>query len=164
MTYDPDQHDDHAIVRYEGRPNEADRPAEKTRMRRFLELLHLVSRKTTEVAEAYADAEVTKKENEAVKIAAQAAEIAARADLTRTIEVKVVNDEIRRIFSEEDMPVETVKMQLKALAERHPEILEQSEKIEQLVERLRLRRGAQFQIVEDQPAASGRPPVSTADE
>lgn len=155
MTWNPDQHDDHAIVRFEGRPNEADRPAEKTLMRRFLELLHLVSRKSSEVAEAYADAEVTKKENEAVKIAAQAAEIATRADLNRAEEVKIVNEEIRRIFTNEDVPVEAVKMQLQALAKAYPEILEQSERINQMIEELRIKRGARLQIIQDEPAASG---------
>ena len=164
MTWNPDQHDDHAIVRYEGRPNEPDRPAEKTRMRRLLELLHLASRKTTEVGEAYANAEVTKRENEAVKTAAQAAEIAARGDLTRTVEVQLVNEEIRRIFSNEDVPVEAVKMQLKVLAARHPEIKKQCEQIDEIVERLRLTRNTQLQIVEDEPATSGGPPSGTADE
>lgn len=163
MTYDPKQHDNHAIVRYEGRPNKADRPAEKTRMRRFLEFLHLSSRKTHELGEAYAVAEVAKKQNEAVKVAAEAAERATRADLNRTEEVKMVNEEIRQIFSNEDVPDEAVKMQLKALAKRHPEIIEQSEKIDQLVERLRLTRGTQIRIVEDEPAASGPAPPGIAE-
>lgn len=160
MTWDPDQHDDHAIVRYEGRPNEADRPAEKTRMRRFLEFLRLLPRKTDEVAVAYDDAEVVEKSNEAVKIAAQAAEMAARADLTRTVEVTVVNEEIERIVTNRSLPMEAVRMQLRTLAKAHPEILEQSDKIDQLIERLRLQRGLRVQIVEDQPAASGPPRAS----
>jgi len=155
MTWKPDQDDDHAIVRYEGRANDPNRPAEKSRMRRFLELLHLVSRKTSDVAEAYADAEVTKKENEAVKIAAQAAEIATRADLNRTEELKIVNDEIRRIFSDEELPEDAVKMQLGVLAQRHPEILAQSKRIDEIIEKLRLTRGAQVQLLEDEPAQSG---------
>lgn len=164
MTWEPDQHDDHAIVRYEGRPNKADRPAEKTRMQRFLEFLHLVPRKTDEVAVAYHDAEVVEKPNEAVKIAAQAAEMAARADLTRTVEVKVINDEIERIVTNESLPMEAVKMQLRALVKAHPEILEQSEKIDQLIERLRLQRGIRVQIVQDEPATSGPPSAATPGE
>ncbi len=161
MTWNADQHDDHAIVRLEGRPNEADRPAEKTLMRRFLEFLRLVPRKTDEVAQTYVAAEVIKEPNEAVKITAEAAELAARADLTRTVEVTIVNDEIRRIVADESLPIEAVKMQLRALVKAHPEILEQSEKIDQLIEKLRLERGLRVQIVQDEPAASGPPSAGT---
>lgn len=164
MTWGRDQRDDHAIVRYEGRPNEADRPAEKTRMRWFLEFLRLVPRKTDEVADVFHDAEVVEEPNEAVKNAAQAAEMAARADLTRTVAVTVVNDEIERIVTNKSLPVEAVKMQLRTLVKAHPEILEKSEEIDQLVERLRLKRGLRLQIAQDEPAASGPPPESTADE
>ena len=164
MTRDPDQHDDHAIVRYEGRPNEADRPAEKTRWQRFREFLHRSSRKTHQLGEAYAGAEVAKKRNEAAKVAAEAAEIASRADLNRAKEIKVVNDEIERIFTNEDLPPAAVMMQLRVLAKGHPEVLQQIEELEKLVETLRLRKGVQLQIIQDQrePATTG-PPADRAD-
>lgn len=155
MTWNPEQPDDHAIVRYDGRPHEADRPAEKTRWRRFLEFLHLTSRTAHGLSQAYAEAEVVKKRNEAVKVAAEAAEIAARADLTRSKVVTVLSDQIERIVTNEDLPEEAVRMQLSLLAKSHPEILEQVDKIEQIVETLRLKRGTRLQIVQDEPAASG---------
>ena len=159
MTWNQDQHDDHAIVRYEGRPNEGDRPAEKTRWQRFLEFLHIKSRKTQELGKSYSDAELAKRNNEAAKIAAEAAQIAARTDLTRAKVVKLVNDEIQRIFTDESLPTEAVMMQLHVLAKEHPEILQQLKKLENLAETLRLRRGVQLQIVQDQkePATSGPP-------
>ena len=160
MTWNPDQHDDHAIVRYEGRPHESDRLAEKTRWQGFLEFLHLKSRKTGELGEAYAEAEVAKKKNEAVRVAAQAADFATHADLNRIKEVKAVNDEIQRIFTNANLPEEARKMQLRALANAHPEILEQSEKIERQIKTLGLRKGVRLQIVQDQPAASGPPSVA----
>ena len=161
MSWTRDQHDDQAIVRYEGRPNEADRPAEKTCWQRFLEFVHLSSRKTQELGEAFADAEVAKKRNKAVKVAAEAAELAARADLNRAKELRVVNEEIRKIFSDGSLPPEAIKMQLRALAKVHPEILEKVEDIESLVERLRLQRGLHLQIVQDEPAASAPPSAET---
>jgi hypothetical protein len=157
MTWNPDQHDDHAIVRYEGRPNEASRPAEKTRWQRFLEFIHIKSRKTGELGEAYADAEVAKKKNEAAKVAADAADIAAHADLTRIKVVKAVNDEIERIFSEVNLPPAARMMQLNVLAKEHPEIMEQLDKLESIEDRLRLNRGVRIQIAQDEPAASTPP-------
>ena len=149
MTRDPDQHEDHAIVRYEGRPHKSNRPEVKTRWRRCLEFLHLSSRKTQELGEAFAGAEVAKKQNESAKVAAEAAEIAAKADLTRKQAVKLVNDEIQRIFTDENLPQEAKAMQLSVLAKENPEILEQIEIIRERVESSRLTKGVQIQIVED---------------
>ena len=157
MTLNPDQHDDRTIVRYEGRPNEADRPAEKTRWQRFCAFMRLKSKKTGELGEAFADAEVAKKENEAAKIAAEAAEVATRADLNRMQVVTAVNDEIQRIFTNENLSPEAAMMQLNVLAKEHPEILEQFQKLEKLTAELRLRRGVQLQIGQavEEPASSG---------
>lgn len=149
MTWEPTQRTDHAIVRYEGRPNEGDAPVEKTRWRRFLEFFHLVSRKSSDLGEAYAGAEIAKRQNEATKIGAEAAEIAAKADLTRTENVTLVNAEIRRIFTDEQLPPEVKAMQLNALAKEHPEILEQLKVIDELTEKLRINKGVQIQVIED---------------
>lgn len=149
MTWDPEQREDHAIVRFEGRSNDAVSPTEKTRWKRFLEFLHLSSRKTYEFGEAYAGAEVAKKENEAAKLAAEAAEIAAKSDLTRAQTVKVVNEEIQRIFTNKDLPPEAKVMQLSVLAKEHPEILAQLKIIEEHTESLRLTKGVKIQLIED---------------
>ena len=149
MTWHPDQHEDHAIVRFDGRPNDADSPVEKTRWKRFREFLHLSSRKTQELGEAYVGAEVAKKQNEAAKLGAEAAEIAAKADLKRAQTVKVVNEEIQRIFTDKDVPPEAKVMQLSVLAKEHPEILAQLKIIEEHAESSRVTRGVQIQLIED---------------
>ncbi|MCZ6653297.1 MAG: hypothetical protein O7D91_09765 [Planctomycetota bacterium] len=149
MTSDPNQREDHAIVRYEGRSNDAVSPVEKTRWKRFLEFLHLSSCKTHEFGEAYAGAEVAKKENEAAKLAAEAADIVAKSDLTRAQTVKVVNEEIQRIFTNKDLPREAKAMQLSVLAKEHPEILAQLKIIEEHAESSRVTRGVQIQLIED---------------
>ena len=149
MTRDPDQHEDHAIIRFDGRPNDADSSIEKTRWKRFLEFLHLSSSRSQELVEAYAGAEVARKQNEAAKLAAEAAQIAARSDLTRVQAVKVVNEEIQRIFTDKDVPPEAKVMQLSVLAKEHPEILAQLKIIEEYAESLRLTKGVQIQVIED---------------
>ncbi len=54
-------------------------------------------------------------------------------------------------------------MQLRVLAKEHPEIMEQVKTLENHAETLRLRRGLQLQIVQDQgdPATSGLPSAGT---
>lgn len=71
------------LVKVEGRPNSPERPRERTRWERFKFWLFPHFKKSEELAEAYAEAKVEKEKSEERKRTEEAAEIAARKDLTR---------------------------------------------------------------------------------
>lgn len=133
------------LIRFEAAPNEPDRPQEKTRWRRFAEFFRNKSTslfgRAEELGEAYAEARVTKENAEAQKFAAEAAEATARADQARQETLRVVNDEIERIFSDGSLPEAARALQLANLLAKNSEIVEQLDRIREVYERLHTLRG-----------------------
>ena len=153
MTWPPEQRDDHAIVKFEGRPNEPTHSGEKSRWAKFKRLIWPFAKRGGEWAKygaglgtAFAEAEVAKKENEAAKLAAEAADTAAAADLKRAEKVKVVNDEIERIFTDPDVPNEAKTLQLANLLQDNPELAQQVERVGELINQLRLKRNVHVEL------------------
>ena len=134
-----------ALIRFEGAPNQPDRPQEKARWRRFVGFLRekggSIFRRAEDLGEAYAEARVTKENAEAEKFAAEAAEATARADQVRQETVRAVNEEITRIFSDDGLPDFARGLQLANLLTRNPEIIEQLDRIQEVYEHLHVLHG-----------------------
>ncbi|MEM9276787.1 MAG: hypothetical protein AAGA80_28190 [Cyanobacteria bacterium P01_F01_bin.143] len=142
-----------ALIKFTGKPKEPDRPEETTRWRKFLKFIwpwankggQLVNR-VKEITEAYYSSEAVKKENEANKFAAEAENIAADTDLKKQEKVKVVNEEIQRIFSQDNVPDTAKKLQLANLLANNPQIGEQLEKIESIVQKMKVVNFSEFEL------------------
>ena len=146
-----------AVLKFSGTPNEPESPKEKSRWKNFLKIIWPWAReggrllsKGKKLTEKYYEAEVSKKQNEAEKIAEEAANIAADTDLKNQQKVKLVNEEISRIFSDGDLPDVAKQLQLANLMAENPEIAEQMSKIEDMVLRMRTINFSKFELdIED---------------
>jgi len=156
ITLDPRQHALQLMVWVEALRREADPVAGKTRMRRFLEFLHLpLRRKTHRIAKRCVEATLSKEEDkDFFMLVKKKAALFARDALDRPAAVKMLDAAYRQRSIEEDF-LEAVKRHIKALAKRDPEILDQSERLIQVIEELRLERGVSVQGIGDEPSASG---------
>jgi hypothetical protein len=149
----PDRRENKAIIKFVGEPNELNTPGERSLWKRFLGLIWpwaakggLLVSKTAEMTEAFYAAEIAKKQSEADKFAAEAINITTQSDLQKQTKVKVVNDIISDIFSDDKLP-ETAKMlKLSNLLANNPEITEQWEKIEQMASKLKVVNFASFNL------------------
>lgn len=143
-----------AIVRFEGLPNEPAITNEITLWDKFKQIIWPFARKGgkwakygCELGKAFAEAELAKRENEAKKLAAEAANLAAEADFKRAKTLKLINDEIRRIFGNPKSSQEEIKLLLASLIKDHPEISEQIEKVGAIIERLAITKSLSLEII-----------------
>ena len=148
-------------IKFIGKPNKQNTPEELTRWQRFLKRLLPVSKegarlfgKGKKLTEEYYDAEVSKKKAETVKLAEESANIAVQKDLAKQQKVKVVNDEIQRIFSDNNTPMFAKHLQLANLLSANPEIEEQLEKINAIMQRLKIVNFAEIDISVDEGDSS----------
>jgi len=137
-----------ALIKFEGSPNEPDKPEELNLWQRFKRAIWPWAReggrlatRAKDLGDAYAEAEVAKSDSEAQKFAAEASEAAARADHQRQQTVEAVNEEIRRIFSDEEIPDEAKMLQFANLLANNPELRAQLDNIESLYAKLRVVHG-----------------------
>ncbi len=158
MSWTPNQSDNKAIVKFEGRPNDFTDPREQTRLQRFKRFIWPFARSGgkwakhgAELADAYAVARVEKEQSVASEHAAKAAEHAAKADILRTEKVILCNEELQRIFSEEGSDG-LKKLQLAGLLAENPQIRKQLDVVEGLIDRLCLTKGTSIRMVEEQHA------------
>jgi hypothetical protein len=149
---DPQQ--DVAIIKFVGLPNQLGKPNESTRWRRFLQFLRPWAKKTgwvaqygAEFGQAFAEAELAKRQGEAQKLAMEAANIAAERDHKEHQTVKAVNEEIARIFSQDDQPELARKLQLANLIAANPQIAKQLEIIEAFYVGLQCRYGTSVELI-----------------
>lgn len=142
-----------SIVKFVGRPNDARNKLELNKWKKFLKFIwpwakeggKLIA-KSKQLTEDFYQAEVTKKQNEAMKFAEEASNIAAEKDLKVQEKVKVVNDEIARIFSDKDVPDMAKQLQLANLIANNPEIAAQLNKIEDIVSKLKAVNFSKFNL------------------
>lgn len=144
-----------AIIKFVGSPNEPDKPSEPTRWQRFLRFVWPWAQKTgwvaqygAELGQAFAEAELAKRQGEAQKLAMDVANAAAERDHKEQQTVRVVNEEIARIFSQDEQPDVSRKLQLANLLAANPQIAEQLEVIESLYAKLRYRHGALVELTD----------------
>jgi len=142
-----------AIIRFVGTPNEQFASEEQTRWHRFLSFLWpfankagLAAKHTISLADEFRAAEIAKRNAEAEKVAAEAADISAAMDTKRQETIRIVNSEIERIFSDTGTPEIAKKLQLANLLAGNPQIAQQLELIESLCVNLRLKHGTQVEI------------------
>lgn len=155
MTWSPDDNNDQAIVRFEGRPNEPDRPGERSRWERFKTAVCPWLKKGSDLGQAYAEAEVAKARSEAAKVAAEAVEIAAQADLNRQQAVQMFGEAVDDIFND-DSPEAAKMLKLAKLFQENPELSVQVEKIKAIMDRLHLSKGVNIDGVQNQLAPPER--------
>lgn len=106
-------------------------------------------RQSEDLVEAYAKAKVEREENEARKIAEEAAEIAARKDVTRQKEVKTFNAIIDDIFKDDTLPMGAKALKLAKLIENNPQVAKQLENVTDIIEKLALKKGLNIEVVDD---------------
>jgi hypothetical protein len=162
------------IVKAEGRPNNPEKPKEQTRWQRFKTWIFPYWKESKELAKTYSQAEVAKKENEARKLMEEAAEIAARKDLTQQKEVKQFNDIIDDIFADDGLLPGAKALKLAKLMEKNPQVAAQLEKVKDIIEKLALKKGLNMEVVdesqkflpeyEDLEAEQKKPHIRTSDE
>lgn len=154
-------------IEFKGIPQNLDAPQELSRWKKFLNWANPFFRAAKEdvrrIKEAgvdivIAESEIKKAEAEqekaiAAQFQAEAANEAAKADLKNMEVVKAVNDEFARIFSDESVPDSAKLLQLAQLTAKHPEILEQIEKIKSMMETLRVVNFTQIsiEVTEEEP-------------
>jgi len=85
---------------------------------------------------AYTNAKFAREENEAQKLVAEAAEIAARTDIMRQQEAREFNALVNDIFADNGLPWTAKKLKFSKLIENNPEIIKQMEKVNYLIEKL----------------------------
>jgi hypothetical protein len=137
------------IVKVEGTPNLPEQPEERPRWECFKSWLFPHMRKSKELAQAYTEAKVAKEENEARKIAEEAAEIAARKDLTMQQEASEFNALIDDIFADDGMPIGAKALKLAKLMEKNPQIVAQLDEVKGIMEELALKKGLNIEVEED---------------
>jgi hypothetical protein len=142
-----------AIIRFVGTPNEQFAHAEQTRWKRFLSFFWpfankagLAAKQAVSLADEFRAAEIAKRNAVAGKLAAQAADISAAKDTKRQENMRIVNSEIERIFSDNGSPEIAKKLQLANLLAENPQIAEQLELLESLYDKFRLQYGMQAEI------------------
>ena len=142
-----------ALIKFEGTPTDQQSDGEPTRWRRFLNFFWPWARKAgvsaknaVSLADEFRKAEISKRTAEADKIAAEAADITAAMDSKRQETVRTVNDEIQRIFSDDELPEMAKQLQLANLLAANPELAEQLEKIEHIYELLKLNHGTRIEV------------------
>ena len=147
--------DETQMVKFTGTPNKSSREGEQKRWWHFLNVLNpwgkkvgLAADATASMGVAFAKAELSKKVGEGAKLAAEAAELAARKDKLNAETVGVVNDEIARIFAQEGIPDVGKKLQLANLLASNPQIAEQMDNIEAMLTDLKYEHGTVVEIVE----------------
>lgn len=142
-----------SIIKFVGRPTILKDKSELTRWKRFLKFIwpwakeggKLIAR-SKQLTEDFYQAEVIKKTNEADKFAAEASNIAAERELKIQQKVRVVNDEIAKIFSDNNVPDIAKQLQLANLIANNPEIASQLNKIDELVTKLKVVNFSKFKL------------------
>lgn len=149
MTFELEKISETSLVKVEGRPNLPEKPRERTRWERFKFWLSPHLKKNEELAEAYAKAKVEKEKSEARKRTEEAAEIAARKDLTRQKEVKEFCNIVDVIFADDGLPPGAKALKLAKLMEENPQVAAQLDKIKDLIEKLALSKGLNIEVVDE---------------
>lgn len=155
-----------AVIKFTGTPSRPDGADEPTKWKRFLRVIWPWAKKSgaffgtaKEITEAYYRAEVKKKEAEAEKFAAEAANHAAEADLKKQEKVKLVNDEVARIFNDPNTPDMAKQLQFASLLSTNPEIVEQLKTIRELVATMRAVNLTEFRMDIDTRKSLAIPPA-----
>lgn len=118
--------------------NVLERYRKRTRWQRFKDALspHLSGSK--ELAYAYTKAKVEKELSEALRIAEEAAEIAAKKDLIRQKGVKEFGAVIDDIFAVDSLPPGAKALKLAKLIQENPQVLEQLKIAGKVIEKFSL--------------------------
>jgi len=164
MTTKPDDQNKEVIIRYEGTPNHPERKGELGLFRNFLRAFSGVAKRRLEVKignmsfeKEYSidreEARPREVETETEKFAAEAAEINARHH-ERMLHSIRINEELRKIFSDDKISDETKALELSNLLRSDPEILAQLEKIEEIYGRLRVSRGLKLEVLQPESKQS----------
>lgn len=170
MNNSPEKEQNRNIVKFVGRPVDTKDEKELSNWKKFLKFIwpwakeggRLISR-SKQLTEDFYQAEVSKKQNEATKFAAEAANIAAETDLKVQQKVKIVNEEISRIFSDPNIPEIAKQLQLANLMTKNPDLVDQLNKIEQIVSKLKAVNFTKFQMKIESDQSIGLEAKDTAD-
>lgn len=135
---------ENGVVRFVGTPKGGLEEKELTRWERFLAFItpwakegSKVASKAKKLAEENFEADVAKKKREVEKFAAETAEIAENIEIKKQQRVTMVNDELQRIFSDNNLPDLAKKLQLANLLASNPEIEAQLGKIDDIITKLK---------------------------
>lgn len=115
----------------------------------FIQLISHWLKPNKELGQAYITAKVTKEINEAQKIAEEAAEISANKDMIRQQEANEFFKLVEDIFKDDNLPLIAKRLKLAKLFENNPGIEEQLNKIESIIDKLRLTKGVIIDTVEE---------------
>jgi hypothetical protein len=142
-----------AIIRFEGAPSVPHQPGEEVRWRRFLAMVWpwarqagVAAKRAASLADEFRAAEIRQRNAIADKAGAEAAEISTATDSVRQETVRVVNEEIERIFSDNGIPEFAKRLQLANLLSANPQLLQQLERIESMYERIKSENGTKVEI------------------
>ena len=149
MTFENEETRKATIIKVEGRPNSPSRTTETTRWQRFKHWFFPSLRKSKELAEAYAEAKVETEKSSARKTTEEAAEIAARKDLTRLKGVKKYNEIVDDIFADDGLSQDGKLLKLAKLMETNPQVSAQLAKVKDLIEKLALTKGVSIEVVDE---------------
>lgn len=156
MSFETDEISKATLVKVEGAPNVPNKPADKRLWSRFKRWLFPHIYKTEKLATEYAEAKVQKEKSSARKIAEEAADIAAKKDTERAKkalldqeEVLKFNSAVDDIFGDDGLPEEAKVLKFAKLMEKNPRVIEQLDRVKEVIERLRLTRGVSIDVVGD---------------
>lgn len=149
-----------AIVRANGRPLNGRRKGERTRWQGFVGWVSGWFWKADELGEAYLEGRVSRETNESLRVVTEAAEIAARtdvakaqreevlaqADLAKQQAAKQFFENVDNVFARDGAPTQAKLLKLAKLLESNPEVGDQVEKVQEIMERLQFQRGAKIGI------------------
>ena len=110
----------------------------RTCWQRFKGTLFTHLKISRELAYAYTEAKVEKERNEALKIAEEADEIAAKKDLVRQKSAKEFSAVINEIFADDGLPTGAKDLKLAKLMDENPRVMSQLKKIGKVVEKFSL--------------------------
>ena len=142
-----------------GVPRNRDAKDEDKKWKRFKSFFRRKAKKGVKLGEAYAAAEVSKKQSDARKNLEEAAKLAAEKDKIKTEEnlqkqkvVQEFNKAVDDIYADDGLPESAKKLKLAKLMENNPEIIKQIDKINTIVDKLSYTKGMVFEVQQEQKA------------
>lgn len=143
------------VVEAQGGPNSPNRRGETTVWQHFKRWAsrHLVS--TDDLIDAYTTGEKMGRKTQALRNIEEAAEYAAKADLTRQEATKKFFDNVDSIFGDQKNSPEAIKLKLAKLSENNPALKKQLDTVNEIIKMLAMNNGAGFHIVDDSRSLPG---------
>ena len=163
-----DNNDLNNIVHYQGIPEEPQKPNEKGFWQKLREKLFPTLKKGEDLAEEFAhsklDAQHAQNQASFQDAADKAAKVEEQKIKNKALDIKTFNDEVERIYSNTDLPLEAKELQIHNLLAHNPHILEQQQKIRAMIKALALNKGTRVDISDHDPSDLALPAASSESE